>query len=73
MALQQFDRVKSVKSLPGVPLGTEGHVVDVYADPAGYEVEFLRPDGNTIAVLSCYPDQIAPVVAEATDESATAA
>ncbi len=42
----------------GVPAGSVGVVLDVYDD--GYEVEFSRQDGTTIAWFAVQADELAP-------------
>jgi hypothetical protein len=42
-------------------VGDIGTVVLVHGEGEGYEVEFTTFKGETIAVVSVYPDQIRPV------------
>jgi hypothetical protein len=54
----------------GVGRGAIGFILDVYED--GYEVEFSRPDGTTIAWFAVKPDDIEPapeVIATSSDRS----
>lgn len=53
----------------GVGLGAIGFILDVYND--GYEVEFSRPDGTTIAWFAVKPEDIepAPEVLAASDRT----
>jgi hypothetical protein len=54
----------------GVGLGAIGFILDVYEN--GYEVEFSRPDGTTIAWFAVKPEDIEPapeVVAAASERS----
>jgi len=44
--------------------GDIGTVVHVYHDRAGFEVEFVRADGETVAVLTLRPEDIRPLRAE---------
>lgn len=41
--------------------GDIGTVVLVHGEGAGYEVEFVTLDGETVAVTSVFPSQIRPV------------
>ncbi len=42
--------------------GDAGTIVHVHGQGEAYEVEFLDPDGNTVAVSMVLPSQIRPVV-----------
>lgn len=42
----------------GVRQGNIGFILDVYDD--GYEVEFSRPDGTTIAWFAVKPEDVEP-------------
>ena len=60
--IKELDTVVLTEDLPGHGLkrGDLGTVVLVH--PAGgYEVEFITLDGETIAVVSLYPNQVRPV------------
>ena len=54
MKYELFERVELVKDVPefGLKVGDEGIVVETYPASDGLEVEFMRPDGSTIAVLT---------------------
>jgi len=41
--------------------GDIGTVVLVHRENKGYEVEFLSLDGDTIAVVTLFPNQVRPV------------
>jgi hypothetical protein len=61
MAFEEHDVVRLVRSLPehGLTAGATGAVVHVYDDPSeAYEVEFIEPDGNTIALVTVRPDEL---------------
>ncbi len=50
----ELSRVALTRDVPeaGLPAGATGCVVGAYSDGIGFEVEFVRPDGTTIAVLT---------------------
>ncbi|MDU4128448.1 DUF4926 domain-containing protein [Pantoea sp.] len=58
--LKEYDVVKSTKVLSdSIVVGCKGAVVMVYTEPTlGYEVEFVDADGETLDVLTVYPDDI---------------
>lgn len=58
--LKETDTVVLTVALPehGLQAGDIGVVVLVHGAGEGYEVEFVTLDGETIAVVSVYPDQI---------------
>lgn len=60
---REIDSVVLVTDLPEYHLksGDVGTVVLVHRDARGYEVEFATLDGETVAVVSVFPDQIRPV------------
>ena len=61
MAFEEHDVVRLVRPLPehGLPAGGTGAVVHVYDNPSeAYEVEFVEPDGNTIALVTVVPDEL---------------
>lgn len=41
----------------GLRRGQVGTIVEVYADPAGYEVEFVDESGETYALIALTADQ----------------
>ena len=55
----------------GVSRGAIGVILDVYDD--GYEVEFSRPDGTTIAWFAVTPDdvEVAPDLVEKMPDRST--
>jgi len=58
--IEEYDVVRAKKNLSDtVPKGCNGAVVMVYQEPTlGYEVEFVDNEGNTLDVLTVYPDDI---------------
>ena len=61
MTLPQFSAIRLTTDrylTEGVGRGAIGVILDVYED--GYEVEFSRPDGTTIAWFSVKPTDIEP-------------
>ncbi len=58
--LPELSRVVLTRDLPdhGLAAGDVGTVVDVYADGAGYEVEFTSLRGETIAVVTLTGAQV---------------
>lgn len=61
MSLPEFSavRLRSDRfASEGVHAGAVGFILDVYGD--GYDVEFSRPDGTTIALLFLEPEDIEP-------------
>jgi hypothetical protein len=60
MPLPQFSAVRILSDkhrTEGVPAGSIGRILDVYGDE-GYEVEFSRPDGTTIAWFAVPQDEV---------------
>ena len=57
---KEYDVVKAKKNLSTtVPQGCLGAIVLVYQEPMiGYEVEFVDREGDTLDVLTVYPDDI---------------
>ncbi|MCU0481139.1 MAG: DUF4926 domain-containing protein [Anaerolineae bacterium] len=45
----------------GLKMGDVGMVVHVYANPAGYEVEFVTLTGEFVALVAVHPHQIRPI------------
>lgn len=62
-ALTELQKVVLTKDLAGQSLkaGDIGTVVAVWGDGSGYEVEFMRGDGSTIAVLTLGKDDVRPM------------
>ena len=60
--LKELDTVVLAIDLPehGLSRGDLGTVVLVHEDK-GYEVEFMTLDGETLAVVSLFADQVRPV------------
>ena len=60
--IKELDTIVLTVDLPEHSLkrGDLGTVVLVHDQP-GYEVEFLTLDGETLAVVSLFPEQIRPV------------
>ena len=60
--MHELDTIILTEDLPEHALkqGDIGTIVLVH-DPAGYEVEFMTLDGETLAVVSLMPHQVRPV------------
>ena len=60
--IRELDQVVLAIDLPGEGL-RQGDIGTVVLDHhgKGYEVEFLTLDGDTIAVVTLFPDQVRPV------------
>jgi hypothetical protein len=58
--IKELDCVALRQDLPeaGFKKDDLGTVVLVHTEGNGYEVEFLTLDGDTVAVVSLFPDQI---------------
>ena len=48
-------------SKDGLKAGDIGTVVHIHKGGAGYEVEFMTPDGETVAVVTLLPSQLRPI------------
>ena len=61
--IRELDSVVLTVELPeyGLHPGDIGTVVLVHRNNAGYEVEFMTLDGETIAVTSLFGSQIRPI------------
>ena len=61
--IKELDNIVLTSDLPeyGLADGDIGTVVMVHAKGAGYEVEFVALDGETIAVTSLTAAQIRPI------------
>jgi hypothetical protein len=61
--IRELDRVVLESDLPelGLCRGDVGVVVLVHGEGAGYEVEFVSLDGETLAVVSLAASQVRPV------------
>src|SRR5262245_24104968 len=60
--IRELDRVILAADLPehGLKSGDVGTVVLAH-DTQGYEVEFITLDGETLAVVSLFPNQLRPI------------
>ena len=60
--IRELDRVILNADLPeyGLQKGDVGTVVLAH-DDQGYEVEFITLDGETLAVVSLFPNQVRPI------------
>ncbi|HEX6386115.1 MAG TPA: DUF4926 domain-containing protein [Anaerolineae bacterium] len=58
--IKELDRIILKSDLPehGLKSGDIGTVVLVHGNGEGYEVEFVSLDGETVAVVSLYADQV---------------
>ncbi|WP_159675136.1 DUF4926 domain-containing protein [Andreprevotia sp. IGB-42] len=55
----EYDVVRSIRSFAGVPLGTSGAVLMVFAsDLPHYEAEFVDSTGESLAVLTVKEDDL---------------
>ena len=61
--IKELDRVVLSTDLPehGLKRGDIGTIVLVHNQDAGFEVEFVTLDGETVAVVSLDPSQIRPI------------
>jgi Domain of unknown function (DUF4926) len=61
--IRELDRVVLNDDLPehGLERGDIGTVVLIHRDNRGYEVEFNALDGEPVAVVSLYPNQLRPI------------
>ena len=61
--IRELDTVVLTTDLPeyGLMAGDVGTIVLVHRGGAGYEVEFMTMDGETITVVSLYASQVRPV------------
>ena len=61
--IKELDQVVLTADLPdsGLQAGDIGTVVLVHREGAGYEVEFVALDGETLAVLSLTADEVRPI------------
>ena len=58
--IREHDIVVLTQDIPveGLAVGDAGTVVHVHPNNAGYEVEFMTLDGQTIAVVTVMADQL---------------
>jgi hypothetical protein len=61
--IKELDQVvlKTDLTEHGLQQGDIGTVVLIHRDGAGYEVEFVALDGETVAVVSLYTEQVRPI------------
>ena len=61
--IKELDRIILKSDLPehNLKSGDIGTVVLVHGNGDGYEVEFVSLDGETVAVVSLYADQVRPI------------
>lgn len=61
--IKEFDQIVLREDLPetGLQAGDIGTVVLIHRKAEGYEVEFVALDGETIAVVSLFANQIRPI------------
>lgn len=59
--------LKDGKAADGLMPGDVGTIVYVQGGGECFEVEFLMPDGYTVAIATVYPEQIRPVADEDID------
>jgi hypothetical protein len=66
VVISEHESVLLVEDLPekGLSRGALGAVVMVHGLGEAYEVEFLSPAGDTVAVLTLRPNQVQPCPAE---------
>jgi hypothetical protein len=61
--INELERVVLTSDVPdhGLSVGDIGTVVWVHQNGAGYEVEFITLDGETIAVVTLFAAQVRPI------------
>ena len=61
--IKELDQVVLTADLPdsGLQAGDIGTVVLAHGEGAGYEVEFVALDGETLAVVSLFAGQVRPI------------
>lgn len=57
----EYQVVKSIKYLDGVPIGSIGTVLIIYEEGDYLEIEFVDSNGDTLNVLTVHRDDIKPV------------
>jgi hypothetical protein len=64
--IEELDRVVLAVDLPEHHLktGDIGTVVLIHGDHKGYELEFVTLEGETVAVVSVYANQVRPIEAD---------
>lgn len=63
--INELDSVILTSDLPehGLSAGDIGTVMLIHREHKGYEVEFVSLDGETVAVVTLFPNQVRPVKA----------
>lgn len=61
--IKELDQIVLTVDLPehGLQAGDIGTVVLVHREGAGYEVEFIALDGETLAVATLFATQVRPI------------
>jgi hypothetical protein len=61
--IKELDQIVLTEDLPekGLQAGDIGTVVLIHQNGKGYEVEFVALDGENIAVVSLFANQIRPI------------
>jgi hypothetical protein len=61
--IKELDQIVLTTDLPeyGLQAGDIGTVILVHQAGAGYEVEFVALDGETVAVVSLFAAQVRPI------------
>ncbi len=61
--MREHDTVVLTSDVPehGLTRGDVGTVVMIHADDAGYEVEFVTLEGETVAVVTLAAEKVRPV------------
>lgn len=61
--IKELDQIVLTTELPeyGLQAGDIGTVVLVHQEGAGYEVEFVALNGETLAVVSLFASQVRPI------------
>ncbi len=61
--MRELDSIVLTTDLPehGLKRGDIGTIVLVHEGGAGYEVEFMTLDGETVAVVSLFASQVRPI------------
>lgn len=61
--MKEFDVVVALRDLTGhsgepVKAGETGTILDVFADPPGYHVEFGDIENDDVLIVTCHPGDI---------------
>jgi hypothetical protein len=64
--IKELDTVVLSRDLPeeGLKAGDLGAVVHLYESADAYEVEFVRADGHTVAVVTLSPADVRPMLGD---------